>query len=320
MSTMNMMDPELAAVCAALASEAMANGAMTIPERGDALGLRAVLETGMAAVPSPPSTGVSVSSHFAPTPDGSEIELRFYSTDTGTTTDRPAVVYLHGGGMISGKLDHYDGIVRYYVQESNVPLLLVDYRLAPEQTGTALAEDGFTGLQWLVDHADELGVDPARIAVMGDSGGGGVAAGTVILARDRGVPIAKQILIYPMLDDRNTEPDPILEGAVAWTHDNNWTSWRAVLGADFGSDRVSPIAAPARLEDFAGLPPTYIEVGELDIFREESIAYARRLYEVGISCELQVLPGVIHGHDRMSLDIGVTRRTLADRCRVIADL
>jgi len=320
MSTMNMMDPELAAACAAIASEAMLNGGFTIPERGDALGLRALLESGMEGISSPPSTGVSVTSHFTPTVDGSEIELRFYSSDAGTTIDSPAVVYLHGGGMISGKLDHYDGIVRYYVQESGVPLLLVDYRLAPEQTGTTLAEDGFAGLQWLVDHAEELGVDTARLAVMGDSGGGGVAAGTVILARDRGIQLAKQILIYPMLDDRTTEPDPVLEGSVAWTHDNNWTCWKAVLGDDFGSDRVSPIAAPARLENFAGLPRTYIEVGELDIFREESIAYARRLYEAGISCELQVLPGVIHGHDRMSLDIGVTRRTLADRCRIIAAL
>lgn len=320
MSTMSMMDPELAAACAAMATEMFKNGVPAVPERGDVLGLRALLETGMASVAAPYSSGVSVRSYFVSTVDESEIDVRFYTDGSRTTTDRPAVVYLHGGGMISGKLDHYDGIARYYAQETGVPILLVDYRLAPESTATALAEDGFAALRWLVDRAGELGVDATRIAVMGDSGGGGVAAGTAILARERGIPLAKQILIYPMLDDRNIEPDPLLEDAVAWTHDNNWTCWRAVLGEDFGSDRVSPISAPARLEDFTNLPAAYIEVGELDIFRDESVAYATGLYKAGVTCELHVLPGVIHGHDRLSLDIGVSRRTLDDRCRVIAAL
>ena len=320
MATIDMIDPELAAALAVLASEAMANGPVTLPERGDALGLRALIDTGMAGVPSPPSAGVFMSSFLASTPDGAEIEVRWYAVDSDTTKCSPAVVYLHGGGMVAGKIDYYDGLVRHYVQESAVPMLLVDYRLAPERTGTGLAEDGFAGLQWLLDHADELGVDAARIAVMGDSGGGGVAAGTAILARDRGVSLAKQILVYPMLDDRTVEPDPGLEGVVAWDYSSNWTCWNAVLGNDFGSDTISPVAAPGRLEDFAGLPPAYIEVGELDIFRDECIDYAHGLYKAGISCELHVLPGVVHGHDRMSVDIEVTRRTLADRSRVIAAL
>lgn len=320
MAAIDMIDPELAAVVARLAAETMANGLPTLPERGDALGLRELLNVGMASVPTLPSAGVTVSSFFAPTADGSKIELRWYSVDSDSLQNSSAVVYLHGGGMIAGKLDYYDGIARHYVQESAVPMLLVDYRLAPERMGAVLAEDGFTGLQWLHDHADELGVDSARIAVMGDSGGGGVAAGTAILARDRGVPLAKQILIYPMLDDRSTEPDPQLVNTIAWSYDDNWTCWNAVLGADFGSDTIPPAAAPARLEDFSGLPETYIEVGELDIFRDECVNFAQGLYKAGVSCELHILPGVMHGHDRMSVDIGVSKRTLADRCRIIAAL
>ncbi|OYD70369.1 alpha/beta hydrolase [Rhodococcus sp. OK302] len=320
MASMDMIDPELAAVVAALTEEMMANGIPTLPERGDALGLRALLDEGMAGVPSPPSSDVLMSSYITSAPDGSDIELRWYFIDSDPSTRCPAVVYLHGGGMIGGKLDYYDGLARYYVQESTVPMLLVGYRLAPERTGTGLAEDGFTGLQWLLEHAGDLGVDGTRVAVMGDSGGGGVAAGIAILARDRGVQLAKQILIYPMLDDRTTEPDSGLENVVAWTYDNNWTCWKAVLGDDFGTDAVSPVAVPARLEDFSGLPAAYIEVGELDIFRDECIAYAQGLHEAGVSCELHVLAGVLHGYDRISFAIEVSRRNLADRCRVIGSL
>ncbi|MDJ0105410.1 alpha/beta hydrolase [Rhodococcus erythropolis] len=279
-----------------------------------------MLDLGMAEVPSPPSAGVVARSYFVSVPDGKQIELRWYSTDSDISATGPAVVYLHGGGMIGGKVDYYDGLVRHYVQVSTVPMLLVDYRVAPEQTGTGLAEDGFAGLRWLLEHADDLGVDCTRVAVMGDSGGGGIAAGTAILARDRGVSLAKQILIYPMLDDRTTEPDPRLEDMVAWTYDNNWTCWKAVLGDAFGGDTVSPVVVPARLEDLTGLPSAYIEVAEIDILRDEGIAYAQSLHKAGVSCELHVIPGVLHGYDRMSFAIGVSSRTLADRCRVIASL
>jgi acetyl esterase/lipase len=121
----------------------------------------------------------------------------------------PAVLYLHGGGMISGSVAIYDGPVSHYVSNSGVSMLAVDYRLAPEHPYPVPVEDCYAGLRWLAEHADELGVDPARIAVMGDSAGGGLAAAVALLARDRGGPeLAAQILIYPMLDDRNTAPDP----------------------------------------------------------------------------------------------------------------
>jgi acetyl esterase/lipase len=141
-----------------------------------------------------------------------------------------------------------------------------------------------------------------------------------ILARDRGVALARQILVYPMLDDRSLTPDPLLEPFLTWTYDGNFTGWSAVLGDELGTDTVSPIAAPARLTDFAGLAPTYLDVGELDLFRDEDIAYAQRLTKAGVSVELHVHPGAPHGFDRFAPDSKLTRRAIADRLRVIGAL
>jgi acetyl esterase/lipase len=232
----------------------------------------------------------------------------------------PAVVYIHGGGMVCGTLENYDRLLRYYVQQTKIPFLAVGYRLSPEYPGTIPAEDSFAGVRWMFDHAAELGVDATRIALMGDSGGGGVGAGAAILARDNGVQLSKQILIYPMLDDRNTEPDPDLAPTAVWTYDNNYTGWNALLGKDLGGPSVSPVAAPARLADFAGLAPAYIEVGELDIFRDESIDYAQRILRAGISCELHVHPGGPHGHDWLNPNSALSRRAVAERLRVIVSL
>jgi acetyl esterase/lipase len=200
-----------------------------------------------------------------------------------------------------------------------VPFLSVGYRLAPEATSaTGLAEDVLTALTWLARHADDLGVDPARAAVMGDSGGGGPTAGAAILARDRNVPLARQILVYPMLDDRNTTPGPIPAAFLTWSYDNNYTGWHALLGDAIGGDTVSPVAAPGRLKDFSGLAPAYIEVGDLDIFRDESIAYAAALAAAGVPVELHVHRGAPHGFERLVPDAGVARRAMADRVRAVA--
>jgi acetyl esterase/lipase len=193
----------------------------------------------------------------------------------------------------------------------------MDYRLAPEFHDTTPAEDAFTATRWLFEHADQQGVDPTRIALMGDSGGGGVAAGAAILARDHGVQLARQILIYPMLDDRNTTPDPALAPTATWTYDNNFTGWHALLGGAIGGSSVSHVAAPARLHDFAGLAAAYIEVGELDIFRDESIDYARRLIAAGVSCELHVVPGAPHAHDLIGMPFAIGRRSLDEKIRAI---
>ncbi|MCE7010206.1 alpha/beta hydrolase [Kibdelosporangium philippinense] len=273
----------------------------------------------MIDVAQPIPKDVTKTDYHAKSADGSSILVRWYTKDGAEPG--PAVVFLHGSGMILSSLELYDGTVSRYVSASGVSFLSVDYRLAPEYPHPKPLEDAYAGLTWLVDHADELGVDTNRIAVMGDSGGGGVAAGLALLARDRGGPaIAKQILIYPMLDDRTTTPDPVLEGLTTWSYDDNITAWQALLGDAFGSSDLSPYAAPARMNDATGMPPLYMEALELDIFRNENIEYASRTMAAGISTELRLHPSVPHGFETVAFDSAVAKRIRADRIRVLKTL
>ena len=226
--------------------------------------------------------------------------------------------------MIFG-LEHigalYDVAVRDYVAASGVPMLVVDYRVAPEHPHPTPVEDCYAALEWLVANASTLGVDPARIAVMGDSAGGGLAAWVCLMARDRGGPaIAQQLLIYPMLDDRTATPDPQLEPFLTWTYDDNITGWGALLGASAGTEAVSPYAAPARAEDLSGLPDTYLDIGDLDIFRTEDVVYATRLADAGVPTELHVHPGCPHAFEALAADAPVSRRVVADRIRRLCSL
>ena len=315
------LDPELATVLNALAAQSDPAAAIA---RGDWQALRAM---GNAArgwmntlVPAYPDgyPDVETSDYTASSRDGAQIPLRWY-TKRGS---RPgsAVVFVHGGGMVLGSVELWDPTIAGYVQSGGVPFLSVDYRLAPGSTGTGPAEDMLAGVAWLADHAGELGVDPVRIAVMGDSAGGGIAAGTAILALDRRVPLARQILIYPMLDDRNTVADPSIEPYLTWTWDNNWTGWHALLGDAAGTSDVPAVAAPARVADVSGLPPAYVEVGELDIFRDEDVTYARRLMHAAIPVELHVHTGANHGFDNLAPNSALARRATADRVRVIGTI
>jgi acetyl esterase/lipase len=223
--------------------------------------------------------------------------------------------------MVCSGVDIYDGPVARYVSATGVPFLSVAYRKAPEFPAPIPVTDAYAGLQWLVGQASGLGVDLTRIAVVGDSGGGGVAASLAIYARDHGGPaIAKQILIYPMLDDRNTTPDLELTPFAPWTYEDNITGWGALLGSAMGGPDVSSYGAASRLEDFAGLPPAYIEVGELDIFRDESIAYAQGLYAAAVSTELHVHPAVPHAFEAFVPTAEVSRRSAEDRHRTLKAL
>jgi acetyl esterase/lipase len=269
-----------------------------------------------------PATGVEVRTHMLMTADGAALDLAWYHRPTGGPGS--AVLYLHGGGMILG-LEHlgrvYDLAVREYVAASGVPMLTVDYRIAPEHPHPTPVEDCYAALRWLADNAAMLGVDPGRIGVMGDSAGGGLAAGVCLLARDRGGPaIAQQLLIYPMLDDRAQTPDPALEPFLTWTYDDNVTGWAALLGASAGGEAVSPYAAPARATDLAGLPAAYIDVGDLDIFRDEDLTYARRLSDAGVPTELHLHPGCPHAFEALARGADVSRRAIADRLRRLGTL
>lgn len=267
----------------------------------------------------PVADTVDITDHEVTTGDGTAIRARWYLSPASVS--RAAVLYLHGGGMIVGSVPIFDGPVSRYVASTGVPMLSVYYRLAPEHPHPTPVEDAYTGLLWLAAHADELGVDADRIAVMGDNAGGGIAAAVAILSRDRrGPAIARQILLYPMFDDRTTTPDPYIAPFAAWSYDDNVTGWTALLGDRAGGPDVEASAAPARLTDATGLPPAYIEVGQLDIFRDETIRYALTLSQAGVPVELHVHPGVPHEYDAIACDADVSRRALADRHRLLKSL
>ncbi|MUL67790.1 alpha/beta hydrolase [Mycobacterium sp. CBMA 234] len=293
------------------------------PPVGDVETRRRNLTAGMAAAATAwkPAAGVDRTDLTIPTPDGYAIPAQWYRPgDAEKLTG--AVLFLHGGAMILPLLPIYDAVARMYVQATGVSVLLIDYRVAPEHPDPTPVEDCYTALRWLSDHAGELGVDPNRIAVMGDSAGGGLSAGVALMARDRNGPaIVELLLIYPMLDDRTYHPDPQLPAEyITFGYDDNRTGWGALLGVELAGERVSSYAAPARATDLSGLPRTYIEVGNLDILRDEDIAYASRLLSSGVPTELHVIPGLPHGYDILAPDALATRRAVENRLRRLRSL
>lgn len=314
------LDPEVAEVLAPIAAEAAGR---TPPPAGDVIPRRAALESifRYADTVHPHPGDVTVTEYELATADGATIPLRWYEPKDPPGAPGPAALYLHGGGMIAGHAGMFDGYVSRYVSASGIPILSAGYRLAPEHRYPVPVEDSYAALAWLHEHATDLGADPARIGVLGDSAGGGLAAAVSILARDRNGPaIAKQILIMPMLDDRTLTPDPHLAPFAGWTWDDNRTGWQALLGDAAGGPDTPAYAAPARIADPAGLPPAYIEVGQLDIFRDEDLTYALRLGQAGVPVEFHLHPGVPHEFDFIALNTDVARRALADRVRALASL
>jgi acetyl esterase/lipase len=313
------LNPDVAAVLAAVMES---NGAPPTPPVGDVASRRPALDAMLDHFNNqlqPPSADVEISDHTVPAADGALLLARWYRKSSSPS--RAAVLYLHGGGMIAGSVKNFDGPVSRYVARTGVPMLSLEYRLAPDHPHPTPVEDAYTGLVWLAEHAAELGVDAGRLAVMGDSAGGGLAAGVAILSRDRnGPPIAHQLLIYPMLDDRNTTPDLHLAPLAGWSYDDNATGWDALLGAGHQDKPVDPAAAPARLGDATGLPPAYIEVGQLDIFRDEDLRYALTLSHAGVPVELHLHPGLPHEYDAIAPAADVAQRAQADRDRVLRSL
>lgn len=211
------------------------------------------------------------------------------------------IYHIHGGGMIGG--NRFTGIDRVveWIDRFDCVAVSVEYRLAPENPDPAPVDDCFAGLKWAAQHAQELEYDPSRLVIVGGSAGGGLAAGATLMARDQGGPaLAAQILISPMLDDRNESISSYqFDGIGVWDRVSNITGWDALLGDRRASDQVSPYAAPARATDLAGLPPTYIDCGSAEVFRDEDIAYAMGMWAAGGSAELHVWSGAHHGFDLM---------------------
>jgi acetyl esterase/lipase len=209
----------------------------------------------------------------------------------------PAILTIHGGGYVIGSYDMDSPLLDRWCPDLGVVGVSVEYRLAPETSYPGPLEDCYAALRWTYDHAHTLGIDKQRIGLYGLSAGGGLAAALALLARDRGeVPLAFVLLDCPMLDDRQQTPSISADGLYVWSAPSNEFGWRAYLGELYGSDEVPPYAAAARESDLIGLPPTCIVVGAIDGFRDEDIAYAQRLNQAGVPCELHVIAGLPHAY------------------------
>jgi triacylglycerol lipase len=230
--------------------------------------------------------------------DGSQIELYLYDPAPGAK-DRAALCHIHGGGMIVGSAKDMGFGPSGMAAALGIPVVSVEYRLAPETPFPGPQQDCLDGLAWMAANAAELGIDPARIAVIGESAGGGLAAGCALMARDTDGPsLAAQVLVYPMLDHR-TGGDQCrwnnrATGEFVWTRAANRFGWEALRGDYSAGDARQGWFSPALAEDLSRLPPTLLLTGSLDLFFDEDLDYARRLVDAGVPVELHSYAGAIH--------------------------
>ncbi|MFC9909792.1 alpha/beta hydrolase [Streptomyces sp. NPDC127197] len=238
---------------------------------------------------------------LVPGPEGApEVSLLVCRPITPATSGPlPVIYHIHGGGMVLGDNRMGVDVPLAWAEDLDAVLVSVEYRLAPEHPYPAAVDDVLAGLLWTAEHAEELGGDPERIVIAGASAGGGLTAALALLLRDRKgpQPIA-QVLMCPMLDDRNDTPSAHqMAGLGVWDRTANETGWTALLGDLRGGPDVPPYAAPARAEDLSGLPPAFLDVGSAETFRDEVVTYASRIWQAGGVAELHVWPGGFHGFD-----------------------
>lgn len=263
-----------------------------------------------ALLPPPPENGVKLAERYIPGPGNApDVRILVY-TPPGQATMRPALLHIHGGGYVMGSPEINHARNQGLSAELDCVIVSVDYRLPPEHPFPASIEDCYAALKWLHAHAAEMKVAPGKIAIGGESAGGGLAAALGLLARDRQeVPLAFQLLIYPMLDDRtgtSIKPNPNT-GEFLWPVEANRFGWTSLLGQMPGGDDVSCYASAARADNVAGLPPTFIAAASLDLLCGENIAYAQRLLEAGVATELHVYPAAYHGFD-LAADAQVSKQ------------
>jgi acetyl esterase/lipase len=263
------------------------------------------------AVPGP---GIAAVERFIPGPKGAPgVRVLIYSAANSSGV-KPGYLHMHGGGYVLGSPEMFAPQSGAIVGEAGCVVVSVDYRLAPETQHPGPVEDCYAALEWFYRNAASLGVDPRRIAIGGESAGGGLAAALGLLARDRGeVPVAFQLLSYPMIEDRSDAGNPHpFAGEFIWSAESNRFGWQSLLGPSAGGPGVSEYGAAARAENLAGLPPTCIGVGAIDLFLDENVAYALRLMRAGIPTELHVYPGAYHGFDLSVESADVSRRFKSD--------
>jgi acetyl esterase/lipase len=299
-----LLDPEIAAVLAAMPIDL---GALFAGLTDDSVA--GVRET-MAAMPVPElSGGVDVSEHVVDEAAGVTVRVH---RPKGATGELPCLYWMHGGGLVLGSNVGDDARFDTWCQLLDCVGVSVQYRLAPETPYPGPLDDCYAGLAWVHAHAVEIGVDARRVGIGGASAGGGLAAGLALVARDRGeLPVAFQLLIYPMIDDRQITPSSQWADPV-WPPSANSYGWTAYLGAAKGGHHVPVYASAARATDLAGLPSTLIAVGAIDGFSDEDIDYAVRLRHAGVPVELHVYPGAPHGYDSLAAASTIARRSVAD--------
>ncbi|MGD0602567.1 MAG: alpha/beta hydrolase [Streptosporangiaceae bacterium] len=239
---------------------------------------------------------------------GGELRLRVYRP--AIRRPLPALLYFFGGGWVLGTIDTADGVCRSLANSCGALVVVPGYRLAPEHPFPAAIDDCYAAVRWVAEHADEIGADPARLAVGGDSAGGNLAAGVALRARADGPALVGQLLVYPntdqLADDESMRAadDPFLfnRRSVAWYRDHYLAD---------SADAASPLASPLRAESLAGLPPALVITAEYDPLRDQGEAYARRLADEGVQAELSRYPGMAHGFFTMAGSVDASRAAIA---------
>jgi acetyl esterase/lipase len=251
-----------------------------------------------------------------------DVEITIVRPRDAATRPAPGVLSIHGGGMVLGTRFFGTPELIDLAERYGAVGVAVEYRLAPEHPGPAQAEDCYAALEWMAAHTAELGIDPDRIIASGASAGGGLSAAVALMSRDRGGPrLAGQLLACPMIDDRNeTVSSHQIDGVGVWDRTSNFTGWNALLGERRGTDDVSIYASPSRAADLGGLPPAFIDVGTVEVFRDEAVAYASQIWADGGVAELHVWPGGFHGFDMMAPHTAVAQAMTAARTAWVARL
>ncbi|KAK4201716.1 Alpha/Beta hydrolase protein [Triangularia verruculosa] len=289
-----------------------------------------MIDTIMSLFPCPAQNTVSETELPYKSADGTQLTLHRFTPQPNSSpppAGSPCVLYLHGGGLISGSVPSFKKDIIRYAAETGITFFAPTYRLSPEAPFPKPLEDAYAALEFLRDNAKEQQIDPKRIAVFGISAGGGLAAGLALKARDNKFQpaIKKLVLIYPMLDDRTRagEDDPLNEH-LTWTNKKNELGWGAYLAGGgaktVGSPDVSVYAAPGRAEDLSGLPPTYVDVGGLDLFKDEVNAFGGKLLAGKVDVEFHLYPGVPHAWEWLGHECPVTKKAVQNRVSTLRDL
>ena len=290
--------------------EALPGGLNSIP---DIVARRAAYEAFRAAAPKGEFPNLNVSDHSYAGPDG-DLSLRLYQPQSASAP-APGLIYIHGGGMIMGNLETQDEVLKITASELGIPIASIDYRKAPEHPYPAPPEDCYAGVCWVFENAAALGMDTNNIGLMGVSAGGGLALATALMLRDREGPKLKHLIpIYPMIDDRHhTDSSKTVLDIGIWDREGSIEAWNWYLG-DSAPDAY---AAPARAEDLSRLPPTYIDVGDLDLFRDENILIAQCLSAAGVPVEFHLWTGAYHCSELFAPLADLSQRIWATRYAAI---